>query len=132
MTVDDLDKVLEYFFNKVPERKTALKIWKDVFNDDPIVPLNEILSHLIEEKYLYRYLTNSETDTTEYGLSVPGILFYQRAGIKTRPYYSLETEKKFEKERDNQLKENQLKNSISEIWVKKYWYLVLIFRWKPT
>jgi hypothetical protein len=22
-----------------------------------------------------------------------------------------------------------LKNSISEIWVKKYWYLVLIFGW---
>jgi hypothetical protein len=38
MTVDDLDKVLEYFFNKVPERQTALKISKDVFNDDPIIP----------------------------------------------------------------------------------------------
>ncbi len=61
--------------------QTALKISKDVFNDNPIVP------------------------------------------------YSLETEKKFEKERDDQLKENQLKNSISEIWVKKYWYLVLIFGW---
>ncbi len=28
MTIDDLDKVLEYFFNKVPERQTALKILK--------------------------------------------------------------------------------------------------------
>jgi hypothetical protein len=129
MTIDDLDKVLEYFFNKVPERQTALKILKDVFNDNPIIPLKEILSHLIEEKYLYRQLTDSKTNNTEYGLSVPGILFYQHASTKTRPYYSLEIEKKLEKERDDKLKNYQLKNSISEMWVKKYWYVVLILGW---
>ena len=129
MTIDDLDKVLEYFFNKVPERQIAPKISKDVFNDNPAVPLNEILSYLIEEKYLYRQLSDAKMNNTEYGLSVPGILFYQQASIKTRPYHSLEIEKKLEEERDDKLKENQLKNSISEIWVKKYWYVVLIFGW---
>jgi len=99
MTNDELDLVLDYLYVRVPALQSEDLIRKEVFgnNNNRNVLVSEILTRLLESKYVYRQQFPHEDETafhqrTQYSLTIPGIRFYQRATIAKRPFHSKEQE----------------------------------------
>lgn len=130
-TIDNLDKILLYFYNEVPSKKSLSEIVKVIFQDNRNIPVSELINHLIEEKYLFEELENIEYSTSKrlFGITVPGMRLFERIPKTNRPLYDLELEQMIQKEQKQKLIDNQIQNSSSEKWVKKYWWVMLIIGW---
>jgi hypothetical protein len=134
MIIDDMDRILEYIYNRVPDRHPTFQISRDVFSNDYKVPLSEMLMHLMDDGYIYKWIFSPE-DTIpqemreQFGLSVKGILFFDNARIQNRPYYSSKIDSETQKAIEDKIQTNTLRNSTSELWVKKYWWVVMIIAW---
>lgn len=130
-TSDNLDSVLAYFFDKAPKKFSISEISKNIFNNDPNIPVSEIIVHLVEEKYLFPELTDYTMNIhdVKYGISIKGILFFERAKTGRRPYSVLENEKKTQKTRTEIKHDHRINNAAQEWWGKKYWWVMLIIGW---
>jgi hypothetical protein len=46
MVIDDMDRILEYIYNRIPNRHPAFQISRDVFLDDHIRPVLLLTGYL--------------------------------------------------------------------------------------
>ena len=119
MIIDELDILLGYLFDRVPNLICEYEIITSVFNSDSKVPAKAIILHLLENHHIYQE-TDIETNTpsntiTKYGITIVGINFYAGSNIKNKPYYS--------KYKGDELEKKTKKN---ESWQKRNWIGVSI------
>jgi hypothetical protein len=95
--IEYLDRVLIYLYQISPGAASKEELTREVFANDPTVPIDAILLHLLEQGNIYpviyieHYLAIEIPDC--YSISVPGIIFFQQASLPGMPYQSAEEER---------------------------------------
>ena len=87
MSNDQSQKLLGHLYQIVPQKKSATEISKEVFSNAPI---NEPLSELLREGYIYQWKNEAEDKTPspaqeQYGITVKGILFFGKFSTSKKP-----------------------------------------------
>lgn len=131
ITTDNLDRVLCYFLDIFPKTKSVSVISNFFSKVDNDLSIIQYVKYLIDNKYLYHEKVDKESINfdSQIGMTIVGMLLFERTAISRRPLYARELEEKSEKEKALVMSDMQFKNVSSEKWVKKYWWLMLIIGW---
>jgi hypothetical protein len=124
MILAHLDQVLQYLHQATPKGIERAELFREVFANDPSVPIDAILLHLEENDKIYLVIKIEHGFAVDipscYAITVTGMVFFQRASIPGKPYQSAE----FEREG---LAENKLvkeRTERTEAFLKRNWLML--------
>jgi hypothetical protein len=124
MILAHLDQVLEYLFRAMPKGINKDELFREVFANDPSVPIDAILLHLEEKGQIYFVIEiecGFAIDIPNcYGITVSGIVFFQGAYFPNKPYESAELERKGKAEKELVKERTERK----EAFLKRNWVMV--------
>lgn len=86
-TIDYLDKILYYLHCEVPHKKSLSEILKVVFQDNPQIPLTQLVVHLLEEKFLFQELDAYRSSASQalYGITIPARnLYFEKSRLNPK------------------------------------------------
>jgi hypothetical protein len=124
MILAHLDHVLQYLYKAMPKGIEKDELHRELFASDPAIPIDAILRHLEENRKIYSVIKINHGFATDipscYAITVPGIVYFQRASIPGKPYQSAECERK--RNAENKLVKE--KTERKEAFLKRNWVLV--------
>jgi len=100
-----LDRALKYFYVLSPTEVDKFAILHAVFADDPAIPIDAIILHLLKEGHIFPSIKIEDGQAYDlpncYSITVDGTLFFLNASIPGNPFQSEENERLATKQRQD-------------------------------
>ncbi|HEX4373265.1 MAG TPA: hypothetical protein VHZ50_08200 [Puia sp.] len=69
-------KLMGYLYEVVPEKQSANEILNETFSKTDNISVDNLLSELINDGYVYQWKNQADHKTDQFGMTPKGIIFY--------------------------------------------------------